>query len=142
MVVYYRGPDPRRPDVVITDRLIKVRVAGGWRIFVIADINDFGVIDRGRVTGWATPATGTSVVLVAFLAYQVRGLALVLVTAIFVVGLILAGIERRRAQSRAPAQLWTTYHGHEIVVLEMPRPHLRAACRGLVRAMEHREDDQ
>jgi hypothetical protein len=36
--------------------------------------------------------------------------------------------------------LWATYRGAEVVVFELPRSQFEAACRGLVKALQRRDE--
>lgn len=135
MTVYYRSP-----DVIITDRLVKVRVSGGWRVWVIADLSGFGIVHAGPPPGSGMWAVGTSSILIGLLAIRLRGWALVGIVVAFGLALVLYAVERRRRRSVARSQLWATYRGVEIVVFELPEPAFRGACRALVRSVQQTRD--
>jgi drug/metabolite transporter superfamily protein YnfA len=142
MPVYYRGPDGRRPDVVITDRLVRVRVPGGWRVWAIAEMRDIGVAHSGPDSGRAVWALGTSAILIATVAHRLRGWSLAAAGAVFVIAVMAFLVERRRSRERTHSELWVTWRGAPVVVFALPQRHFRAACRGLIRALDHREDVQ
>ncbi|WP_306212550.1 DUF6232 family protein [Actinoplanes sp. RD1] len=140
MTVYYRGPDPRRPQLVITGRLVKVRVPGGWRVWVISELHDLGVVHRRPGHERIMSAAGGSVILVALAARHLHGWPVLAVVVILLLSLVIAAAEHRSTRRRAPAQLCASYRGAEVVVVELPRRDLDMACRGLIRAIEHRQD--
>ncbi|MFG1604349.1 DUF6232 family protein [Actinoplanes sp. NPDC049265] len=135
MTVYYRS---RR--VVITEKLVKVRIDRGWQLWVIAELNGFSVVhdDPPWTTGmWAL---GSSAIVVGLLATQLGGWALPLALVVFALATAVAIIERRRARASSCSQLQAGYKGTGVVVFELPRPEFDAACRGLIRAIERNED--
>jgi hypothetical protein len=137
VTVYYRGS-----EVVVTHRLVRVRVAGGWRVWVLAELDELGVVHAGPPPGAGMWALGSSAVLVGLLAFRLHGWALLGALVVFALALVVAFVERRRARDRSRSQLWANYKGAEVVVFELPRGQFDAACRGLVRALERREDTQ
>lgn len=140
MPVYYRGPDPRRPEVVITGRLIRVRVPGGWRVWAIAGMRDIGVVHTGADADRAVWVLGTSAILVGSVALRLRGWSLVAAGVVFVLAVLFSFLELRRTRARACSQLWVTYRSLPTVVFELPERHFAAACRGLVRALDQQEE--
>ncbi|WP_153040649.1 DUF6232 family protein [Actinoplanes sp. TFC3] len=142
MTVYYRGPDPRRPDIIITHSLIKVRVRHGWQVWIISELDDFGITHTPPPTDRVMVAMGTSVVLLGLLAYRLRGWALFAVAMVFIAGVAIAMAEQRWTRSRQLSQLRASYHGTEIMVIELPHRDMPAACRGLIRALERQNDTQ
>ncbi len=138
--MYYRGPDRRRPEVVITDRLVRVRIPGGWQVWAITAMRDIGVVHTGPGAGRAVWALGTSVILIGSVTFRLRGWSLVAAGAVFVIAVVLSLADMRRRRERACSQLWATYRSMPVVIFELPERHFRAACRGLVRALDHRED--
>jgi hypothetical protein len=135
MTVYYRSH-----HVVITGKLVKVRVDRGWRAWVIAELNGFAVVhdDPPWTTGmWAL---GSSAIVVGLLVTRLGGWAVPLALVVFAVATAVAIIERRRARFRACSRLQADYKGTGVVVFELPRPEFDAACRGLIRALEQTED--
>lgn len=137
MTVYYRSP-----RLVITDRLVRVRITGGWQAWLIGELRDLGVVHEEPPWTTGMWALGSSAIVVGLLAAQLGGWALPLALAVFALAVIMAIIERRRAAARACSQLRARYRGAEVVVFELPRGEFGAACRGLVRAIERREDTQ
>lgn len=142
MPVYYRGPDRRRPEVVITDRLVRVRLPGGWRVWSITGMRDLGVVHTGPGAGRAMWALGTSALLVGSVAFRLRGWSLIAAGAVFALAVVFSFLDLRHARARACSQLWATYRDTPVVVFELPERHFAAACRGLVRALDHLEDTQ
>ncbi|WP_305784283.1 DUF6232 family protein [Symbioplanes lichenis] len=140
MTVYYRGPDPRRPELVITGRLVKVRVPGGWRVWLISELHDLGVVRRRPGHERIMSATGGTVILVALAARHLHGWPVLAVVVVLLISLAIAAAEHRAHRRRVPAQLRASYRGTDVVVAELPRRDLEAACRGLIRAIEHRQD--
>jgi hypothetical protein len=135
LTVYFRNR-----SLVITDRLVKVRVDRGWRVWVIAELNDFAVQhdDPPWTTGmWAL---GSSAIVVGLLATQLGGWTLPLALAVFTVAAVVAIVERRRARARSCSELRALYKGNDVMVFELPRQEFEPACRGLIRALERRED--
>jgi hypothetical protein len=137
VTVYYRGP-----GVVVTHKLVRVRVSGGWQVWVVGELRDLGVVHAGPPPAAGMWALGSSAVLVGLLAFQLRGWAVPVAAVVFAVAMVVAYWERRRARNRSRSQLWATYKGAEVVVFELPRAQFEAACRGLVRALDHREDTE
>ncbi len=140
VTVLYRGPDPRMPTVVITERHVKERFPGGWRSWVIADLHDLRICHARPAPERIMTAAGTSVVLIGLLARRLDGWPLIVVVAVLVSALVLTAVDHLMRGARTPSQLRARYRGSDIVVLEMPRRDLEVACRGLVRALERRED--
>jgi hypothetical protein len=137
LTVYFRSH-----RLVITDKLVKVRVDRGWQVWVIAELNGFSV--QHDEPPWTTGmwALGSSAIVVGLLASQLGGWALPLALVVFGLAAIIAIIERRRAKARSCSQLRADYKGSGVVVFELPHSEFDAACRGLVRAIERREDTQ
>ncbi len=142
MPVHYRGPDRSRPEVVITDRLIRVRMPGGWRVWAIAGMRDVGVVHTGPNASRSMWALGTSAILVGSVAFRLRGWSLAAAGVAFAVAVVFSFLELRRARARACSQLWATYRGRPTIVFELPQRHFAAAARGLVRALDQRDDMQ
>ena len=136
VTVFYRGP-----EVVVTHKLVRVRVAGGWRVWVLAELRDLGVVHTGPPPVAGMWALGSSAVLVELLAFRLKGWVLPVALVMFAVALVVAYWERRRARDRSRSQLWATYRDHEVVVFELRRDQFEAAVRGLVRALDQRDGD-
>ncbi|MEV7628194.1 DUF6232 family protein [Actinoplanes sp. NPDC089786] len=135
MTVYYRSR-----HVVITEKLVKVRVDHGWRLWVVAELR--GCTVQHDDLPWTTGlwALGSSAIVVGLVATRLGGWALPLALIVFAVAVAVAIIERRRARARSCSELRATYKGQDVVVFELPRREFDAACRGLIRAIERRED--
>jgi hypothetical protein len=132
---YYRSR-----DVVITHDRIRVRISGGWQVWILSDLDDLGMVHEGLPPATGVWAVGTSAVLVTVLAFQWGGWAVPVALVVFSVALVVAYWERRRARGRSRSQLWATYRGTEVVVFELPRSQFEAACRGLVKALQRRDE--
>ena len=135
MTVFYRGP-----EVVVTHRLVRVRVAGGWRVWVLSELRELGVVHTGPPPAAGMWALGSSAVLVGLLAVRLRGWVAPVAVVVFAVALVVAYWERRRARDRSRSQLWATYCGAEVVIFELPRERFEGAVRGLVKALELRDE--
>jgi hypothetical protein len=135
MAIYFRSP-----EVVITDRLIKVRIPQGWRVWVIGDLSGFGIVSRESPSVRLNWGLGWSALVVLVLASQLRGWLVVLVTFL----LLLAGasfvVGRRRASQRARSQLWARRDGRLVLVFELRARDFHAACRALRRVLDRRDD--
>jgi len=129
----------RSPDVVITHDRIRVKRSGGWQVWVLAELDDWGVVHQGLPPATGMWALGSSAVLVGLLAYPLEGWVVPVAAVVFAVALVVAYWERRRARDRSRSQLWARYKGTvETVVFELPRSQFDAAVRGLVKALEHK----
>ena len=135
MTVFYRGP-----GLVVTHKLVRVQLSGGWRVWVVGELRDLGVVHAGPPPSAGMWALGSSAVLVALLTFRLHGWAVPVSLVVFGAARVVAYWERRRARNRSCSQLWATYKGAEVVVFELPRAQFDAACRGLVRALDHRDD--
>ena len=79
-------------------------------------------------------------ILIGLLARRLDGWPLIVVVTVLLSALVLTIVDHRMRHARTPSQLRARYRGGEVIVLEMPRRDLDVACRGLLRALEYRED--
>jgi hypothetical protein len=135
MTVYYRSH-----RLVITNKLVKVRIDRGWQLWVVAELNGFSVIHKDPPWTTGMWGLGSSAIVVGLLATRLGGWTLPLAVVVLALAAALAIIERRRARVRMCSQLQANYKGAGVVVFELPRPEFDAACRGLVRAIERNEE--
>ncbi|MEV6492867.1 DUF6232 family protein [Actinoplanes sp. NPDC051633] len=128
---------------MITHDRIRVRRSGGWQVWVLADLDGWGVMHQALPPATGMWSLGSSAVLVGLLAFQMRGWVVPVAIVLFAVALMVAYWERRRARSRSCSQLWASYKGgDEVVIFELPRSQFETAVRGLVRALQQRPDTE
>jgi hypothetical protein len=135
MTVYYRSN-----RLIITDRLVRVRRDRGWQVWVIAELTGFSVEHDDPPWTAGMWALGSSAIVIGLLAARLGGWALPLALVVLALAALVATVERRRATARSCSQLRARYKGAGVLVFELPRGEFDAACRGLVRAIERRED--
>jgi hypothetical protein len=137
MAIYFRSS-----EVVITDRLIKVRVPQGWRVWVIADLGAFGVVSAESPSERRNWGLGWSALLMAVLASQLRGWLAVGATLLLVLTCGWLVIARHRAGQRVRSQLCARRDNRLVLVFELPLHDFNAACRALRRVLERRDDER
>jgi hypothetical protein len=135
MTVYFRSP-----ELVITDRLIKVRVSNGWQVWVIAGLNDFGIVRNEPPADRRSWGLGWSALVGTVLVSRLGGWLLLLAALLMTLacGWFVAGY--RQARQRASSQLWAWHRGVPVLVFELPNRDFGAACRALRRVLDRRED--
>jgi hypothetical protein len=135
VTVYFRSP-----DLVITERLIRVRVPCGWQVWVIADLRDFGVVRRDPSADRRSWGLGGPALVLMFVAGR-QGVWLLL-AAVLVLAAAAAwyAADCRSARRRASSQLWASRRGAAVLVFERPAGEFDAACRALRRVLDHRAD--
>ncbi|HEX5198513.1 MAG TPA: DUF6232 family protein [Actinoplanes sp.] len=135
MTVYFRSA-----DLVITEKLIRVRVTGGWRIWVIADLRDFGQVRHEPPVDRRSWGLGAPALVLVFATSRLGGWSLSAAAGLLAAACLWYAIDCRRARRRATAQLWATRRGASVLIFERPEIQFAAACRGLCRALDRLED--
>jgi len=135
MTVYFRSP-----ALVITERLIRVRVPLGWQVWVISDLRDFGICRRPSPATRRSWLLGGSALVLAVLTVRPHPRLLPIALLLLVAACVWYVIDRRAARRRASSQLWATRRGASIMVFERPDREFDAACRALRRVLQTMQD--
>ncbi len=137
MTVYFRSP-----RLVITERTIRVRIPGGWQVWVIDGLTGFGTARADAPVSRWNWGLGFSGVVGIVLAVQLRGWALVLP---FVILLVIIGwyvLADHRIRRSATAQMWARRRGVPVLLYELPEREFDAAARALRRVLDRRDEER
>jgi hypothetical protein len=137
MAIYFRSS-----VVVITDQLIKVRVPRGWRVWVISDLSDFGMVCPELPVAFRAWGLGWSALVVMVLASRLRGWLLGLAALLVALAGAWFVVSRRWAARRLTPQLWARRRGTAVFLFELPARDFDAACRALRRVLDRHDDER
>jgi len=137
MTVYFRSS-----ALVITERLIRVRVRRGWRVWVISDLRDFGTCRRPSSTPRRSWLLGGPALVLVLAASRLEARLLPIGVLLLAVACIWYAADRRAARRRASSQLWAVRGGMSVLVFERPNREFDAACRALRRVLQCLDDRQ
>lgn len=135
MTVYFRSA-----GLVITEQLIRVRVPGGWQVWVIADLHDFRACRRPAAADRRSWGLGGPALVLVIVASPLGGWLLPIAVLLFAAACAWYGADCRTARRRARSQLWAIRWGASVLVFERPDREFDAARRALVRVLERVED--
>lgn len=135
MTVYFRSV-----GLVITEKLIRVRIPQGWQVWVIADLRDFRQVRREPSADRRSWSLGGPALVLVFVAGPRGGWFLLGSVLLFLAACAWYAADRRAARQRASAQLWATRRGVAVLLFERPNHEFDAACRGLRRVLERLDD--
>lgn len=135
MAVFYRSV-----DLVITEKLIRVRIPHGWQVWVVADLRDFRLVRRVPSADRRSWGLGGPALVLVFVAGARGGWFLLGPMLLFLVACVWYAADCRAARRRASGQLWATRSGVSVLIFERPNREFDAACRGLRRVLERIED--
>lgn len=136
MSVYFRSV-----NLVITEKLIRVRVPHGWQVWVIADLSDFGQVRLDAPADRRSWGLGAPALVLVFVTGRLGGWPLILAAVLLAVACCWYATDCSAARRRACAQLWATRQGVSVLIFERPNREFAAACRGLSRALHRLEDE-
>ncbi|MFI5895504.1 DUF6232 family protein [Actinoplanes sp. NPDC051513] len=136
MTVYFRSA-----DLVITEKLIRVRVPYGWQVWVVADLRDFGQVRHEPPADRRSWGLGAPALVLVFVAWPVGGWVLPAAVLLLVAACVWYAADCRDARRRASSQLWASHRARAVMVFERPDREFDAACRALRRVLDRLEDE-
>jgi hypothetical protein len=135
LTVYFRSA-----GLVITERLIRVRIPGGWQVWVIADLHDFRAYRLSSAADRRSWALGGPALVLVLLSSRLGGWLLLTAVLLFAAACAWYAADCRAARRRACSRLCAVRRGVWVLLFQLPNQEFDAACRGLRRVLERLAD--
>jgi hypothetical protein len=136
MTVYFRSA-----SLVITGRLIRVRIPHGWQVWVITDLHEYRAYRIATPAGRRSWCLGGPALVLVVVTSPLGGWLLPIGVLLFASACAWYAADCRAARRRACSQLWAMRWGVSVLVFERPNREFDAAWRALRRVLERRGDD-